>query len=275
MEQLLAYQQWDLCMGFIDAAAAEKLAQHLLGVYKDEGVTVQYAYDLGTTPLRPSEAPILKITPEGILEKCKWRTTIDGSSEKEGEHYHGSSHHAAPSQDSIRLWFAQEANVPTHERCGQADVSSAYNVAGVGNDAHGNPAKIFVRKTSWDHAVQIIRGEDGVTRAAIDWDWLKEHRDILLTLPQNTYGRKAGGRVWQNHLHGLLTAPPLSTVRTSTEAAWRHIRRKTTTIFPESARDGMPDGGGDIQVHTDDMLIRPKQCTSTRPRCSKSRRGSS
>jgi hypothetical protein len=53
MEQLLAYQRWDLCMGFIDAAAAEKLAQHLLGVYKDEGVTVQDAFDLGTTPLRP------------------------------------------------------------------------------------------------------------------------------------------------------------------------------------------------------------------------------
>ena len=40
----------------------------------------------------------------------------------------------------------------------------------------------------------------------------------LLTLAQNTYGRKAGGRVWQNHLHDLLTAPPLNTVRTSTEA---------------------------------------------------------
>jgi hypothetical protein len=79
MEQLLAYQQWDLCMGFIDAAAAEKLAQHLLGMYKDEGVTVQVqdAYDLGTTPLRPSEAPIPKVTPAGILEKCKWRTTIE------------------------------------------------------------------------------------------------------------------------------------------------------------------------------------------------------
>ena len=65
--------------------------------------------------------------------------------------------------------------------------------------------------------------------------------------------------MWQNHLHDLLTAPPLNTVRTSTEAAWWHIRRKTTTIFPESARDGMPDGGGDIQVHTDDMLIRPNK----------------
>ena len=195
---------------------------------------MQDAFDLGTTPLRPSEAPILKITPEGILEKCKWRTTIDGSSEKEGgEHYHGSSHHAAPSQDAVRVWFAQEANVPIHERCGQADVSSAYNVAEVGNDAHGNPAKIFVRKTSWDHAVQMVRGEDGVTRAVIDWGWFKGYRDVLLarvaagkkvipeiyqrylnpaekllTLAQNTYGRKAGGRVWQNHLHDLLTAPP-------------------------------------------------------------------
>jgi hypothetical protein len=52
MEQLLAYQPWDLC---IDAAAAEKLSQHLLGVYKDEGVTVQNAFDLGITPLRSPE----------------------------------------------------------------------------------------------------------------------------------------------------------------------------------------------------------------------------
>ena len=74
----------------------------------------------------------------------------------------------------------KEANVPIHERCGQADVSSAYNVAEVGNDAHGNPAKIFVRKTSWDHAVQMVRGEDGVTRAVIDWGWFKGYRDVLL-----------------------------------------------------------------------------------------------
>jgi hypothetical protein len=38
-----------------------------------------------------------------------------------------------------------------------------------------------------------------------------------------------------------------------------HVPRKATTLFPESARDGMPDGGGDIQFHTDDMLIRPKR----------------
>ena len=97
-------------------------------MYKDEGITVKDAFNLGITPLRPSEALILKVTPAGALGKCKWRTTIDGSSEKEGEHHHGSSHHDVPSQDSVRIWFAQEANVPIHERCGQADVSSAYNV---------------------------------------------------------------------------------------------------------------------------------------------------
>ena len=44
----------------------------------------------------------------------------------------------------LRALPCQEANAPihdrSHERCGQADVSSAYSVAGVGNDAHGNPA---------------------------------------------------------------------------------------------------------------------------------------
>jgi hypothetical protein len=53
----------------IDAAAAEKLSQHLLGVYNDEEVTVQDAYDLGITPLRPSEPPILKVAPAGTLQK--------------------------------------------------------------------------------------------------------------------------------------------------------------------------------------------------------------
>jgi hypothetical protein len=163
-------------------------------------------------------------------------------------------------------------------------VSSAYNVAGVENDAHGNPAKIFVRKTSWDHAVQMVVGADGVTRAVIDWEWFESYRDTLLakvaagkrvipeiyqrylkpteqllTLAQNTYGRKAGGRVWQNHLHRLLTEPPLRAIRTNTEAAWWHIPKAATKFFPESSKDGMPDGGGDIQVHTDDMLIRPKR----------------
>jgi hypothetical protein len=57
-EQLLAYQPWDLCM-------AEKLSQHVLGVYKDEGITVKDAFNLGITPLRPSEAPILNVTPAG------------------------------------------------------------------------------------------------------------------------------------------------------------------------------------------------------------------
>jgi hypothetical protein len=164
-------------------------------------------------------------------------------------------------------------------------VSSAYNVVGVGNDAHGNPAKIFVRKTSWDHAVQmIVDAGGGLTHAVIDWEWFEKYRDTLmakvaagkkvipeiyqiyldpaeklLTLAQNTYGRKAGGRIWQNHLNDLLAAPPLSTIRTSTEEVWWHVPRNETKLFPASARDGMPDGGRDIQVHTDDMLIRPKR----------------
>jgi hypothetical protein len=37
-----------------------------------------------------------------------------------------------------------------------------------------------------------------------------------------------------------------------------HIPKDTTTIHQESRKDGMPAGGGDIQVHTDDMLIRPQ-----------------
>ena len=85
-------------------------------------------------------------------------------------------------------------------RCGQADVSSAYNVAGVGNDAHGNPAKIFVRKTSWDHAVQMIRGDDGVTRAAIDWDCrFKEYRDILVA--RVAAGKKVIPEIYQRYLN--------------------------------------------------------------------------
>jgi hypothetical protein len=91
----------------------------------------------------------------------------------------------------------------------------------------------------------MVVDADGVTHAVIDWEWFEKYRDTLmakvaagkkvipeiyqryldpaeklLTLAENTYGRKAGGRIWQNHLHDLLTAPPLSTTRTSTEAAW-------------------------------------------------------
>jgi hypothetical protein len=106
MEQLLAYQPWTLCKGFIHAAAAEMLAQRKLGVYTDEGVTVQDAWNIGITPLRPSEAPILKVTPEGIFEKCKWRTAIGGSNEKEGEHYFGPPYHAAPAHEPARYLLA-------------------------------------------------------------------------------------------------------------------------------------------------------------------------
>ena len=76
-------------------------------------------------------------------------------------------------------------------------MSSAYNVAGVGFDAHGNPAKIFVCKTSWDHAVQIVRGDDGVTRAVIDWDWFKEYRDILIA--RVAAGKKVIPEIYQRY----------------------------------------------------------------------------
>jgi hypothetical protein len=39
--------------------------------------------------------------------------------------------------------------------------------------------------------------------------YIEHPAEKLLTLAQNTYGRKAGGRIWQNHLHDLLIAPPL------------------------------------------------------------------
>jgi hypothetical protein len=65
----------------------------------------------------------------------------------------------------------------------------------------------------------MVRGEDGVTRAVIDWGWFKEYRDVLLArvaagkevipeiyqrylnpaekllaLAQNTYGLATAGR---------------------------------------------------------------------------------
>jgi hypothetical protein len=119
--------------------------------------TVKGAWGMGLTPLRMSEAPILKILPAGAPEKCKWWNTIDGSGGVKGGGITTrqlSSYHAAPGQDPVRYWFAGEANVCVTERCGQAVVSSAYNVPKVGVDAHGSPARILVRKTSWYDAVQ-------------------------------------------------------------------------------------------------------------------------
>jgi hypothetical protein len=259
------------------------LQQISLGVFTDNGHTVKDAWDLGTSPLRPSEAPMLKVTPAGELEKFKWRTTIYGSTEQENVHYHGSSHHAAPAAESVRYRFAAEANVPEHERCGQADVSSAYNIADVGVDGQGDPVCIFVRRTSLDDAVAIVKNADGDYTAQIGWQWFKQYRDTLLKkkasgkkivpeiysrylrpnervwdLTANTYGRKAGGRPWQDHMSAKLREAPLNAVHINTEAAWRHIPKYTTTVHQESRMDGMPTGCGDIQVHTNDMLIRPQ-----------------
>ena len=106
----------------ISTAATEKLEQYKLGVYEDKGLTVKDARGMGLTPLRMSEAPILKILPAGAPEKCKWWNTIDGSGGVKGGGITTrqlSSYHAAPGQDPVRYWFAGEANVCVTERCGQ------------------------------------------------------------------------------------------------------------------------------------------------------------
>jgi hypothetical protein len=156
---------------FISAAATEKLAQCKLGLYEDKGPTVKGAWDMGLTPLRMSEAPILKILPAGALKKYKWRNTIGGSGGVKGEHYRGSSYHAAPGEDPVRYWFAGEASVCVTGRCGQADVPSAYNAPKVGVDAHGSPPRALgVRKTSWYDAVQVVSSDQGGRRQARSHD---------------------------------------------------------------------------------------------------------
>ena len=279
MEQLIVDQPWDLCQGFIYAAAEELKQLTAMGVFTRNGVTVKDCWALGTTPLRPSEVPTLKVTPSGELDKCKWRVAVDGSDEKEGIHYFGSSHHAAPSAESFRYWFAAEAQVPIAERCGQADVSSAYNVPGAGLDGDGNPINVFVRMMSWAHAVEIVKGKDGEYTHKIDWAWFEAYRKRLLakqatgkkiipeiyqrylhpdeevyTLTKNTYGRIAGGRIWMDYFCTLMHEAPLHFDRISTEAAWFHLPTKASETYPDA---NIPPGKADMQIHTDDMLIRP------------------
>jgi len=279
MEQLIVDQPWDLCQGFIYAAAEELKQLTAMGVFTRNGVTVKDCWALGTTPLRPSEVPTLKVTPSGELDKCKWRVAVDGSDEKEGIHYFGSSHHAAPSAESFRYWFAAEAQVPVAERCGQADVSSAYNVPGAGLDGDGNPINVFVRMMSWAHAVEIVKGKDGEYTHKIDWAWFEAYRKRLLakqatgkkiipeiyqrylhpdeevyTLTKNTYGRIAGGRIWMDYFCTLMHEAPLHFDRISTEAAWFHLPTKASETYPDA---NIPPGKADMQIHTDDMLIRP------------------
>ena len=279
MEQLLANQPWELCKGFIYAAAEELKQLTAMGVFTREGATVKDCWALGTTPLRPSEVPTLKVTPSGNLDKCKWRVAVDGSDEKEGVHFFGSSHHAAPSAESFRYWFAAEAQVPEEERCGQADVSSAYNVPEAGLDGQGNPIKIYVRMMSWAHAVNIIKNDDGTYRHVIDWPWFEAYfkrlrarkatgkkiipeiyqrylnpNEEVYTLTKNTYGRIAGGRIWMDYFCNLMHEPPLHFDRISTEAAWFHLSSTASSTYPDS---NIPPGKADMQIHTDDMLIRP------------------
>jgi hypothetical protein len=65
-EQLFAMVEWDMARAFISAAATEKREQCGLGVYEDECLTVKPAWGMGLlTPLRMSEAPVLKILPAG------------------------------------------------------------------------------------------------------------------------------------------------------------------------------------------------------------------
>ena len=185
--------------GFIYAAAEELKQLTAMGVFTRNGVTVKDCWALGTTPLRPSEVLTLKVTPSGELDKCKWRVAVDGSDEKEGIHYFGSSHHAAPSAESFRYWFAAEAQVPKSERCGQADVSSAYNVPGAGVDDDGNPINVFVRMMSWAHAVDIVRDKDGEYTHMIDWDWFEAYRKRLLA--KQATGKKIIPEIYQRYLH--------------------------------------------------------------------------
>jgi hypothetical protein len=279
MEQVIAEQPWPLSKAFIYAAAEELKQLTAMGVFTREGVTVKDCWAMGTTPLRPSEVPALKVTPDGVLDKCKWRVAVDGSDEKEGTHFFGSSHHAAPSAESFRYWFAAEAQVPKAEQCGQADVSSAYNVPAAGLDGDGNPINVFVRMMSWAHAVDIIKGDDGEYTHRIDWEWFEAYRDRLLakkatgkkiipeiyqrylhpdeevyTLTKNTYGRIAGGRIWMDCFCKLMHDPPLHFDRISTEAAWFHLSSGASKMYPEA---NIPPGMADMQIHTDDMLIRP------------------
>jgi hypothetical protein len=64
-----------------------------------------------------------------------------------------------------------------------------------------------------------------------------------LTLVANTYGRKVGGRIWQDHLNMLLVGPPIHTKRPNTKAdMWCNLK-STTELFPDSVEKGMPEGG--------------------------------
>jgi hypothetical protein len=177
MEQLLATQPWPFAQAMISAAAEELKQLVAMGVFTFNGTTVKDCWAMGTSPLQLSEVATLKVSPDGVFEKCKWRVTINGSGEKAGVHYQGSSHHPAPSTSTTRYFMAWEANMPKSERCGQVDVSSAYNMPDVGFDGKGQPIRIFVRQMSWCHAVTVKKPPSGVYSAEIDWHSGSRHTE--------------------------------------------------------------------------------------------------
>jgi hypothetical protein len=50
------------------------------------------------------------------------------------------------------------------------------------------------------------------------------------------------------------TQPPLHFDRISTEAAWFRLSSSASEMYPDA---NIPPGKADMQIHTDDMLIRP------------------
>jgi hypothetical protein len=99
----------------------------------------------------------------------------------------------------------------------------------------------------------------------------------LLTLPQNTYGRKAGGRVWR--MAEPSTRTPHRTAASdgqnkNIEAAWWHILRKNDDTLPrECQRQHTRWRRGFKSPHRRHADKAAEDvCMNTRRGCSKSRR---
>ena len=125
-----------------------------------------------------------------------------------------------------------------------------------------------MRKTSWYDATQVIKAADGKLAVTIDWEWFEQYRERLLAkqasgkkitpeiyqrhlhpderllaLVASTYGRKTGGRIWQDHLTMLLVGPHIHAKRPNTKAdMWCNLK-SITELLPDSVEKGMPEGG--------------------------------
>jgi hypothetical protein len=136
----------------------------------------------------------------------------------------------------------------------------------------------------------VIKAADGNLAVTIDWEWFEQYRERLptkqasdkkiipeiyqrhlhpgerlLPLVANTYGRKVGGRIWQDHLDMLLVGPPIHAKRLNTEAdMWCNLK-STTELFPDSVEKGMPEGGAFDSPSgcTSRRCDSPNGCTST------------